>query len=164
MEKWPICDFDQAVEFVLGHEGGYSNDPNDPGGETNFGISKRSYPDVDIKNLTREGAKEIYRRDFWLFDQVENQRLASKIMDAYVNSKHHSIRILQMSLGTIQAGPIVADGNWGSQTEAHVNAADSEKLLKEFKARLCKMHFDDSLLNPKEANDLLGWLRRDVDG
>jgi lysozyme family protein len=164
MEKSLMSDFEQAVEFVLGHEGGYSNDPNDPGGETNFGISKRAYPNVDIKNLTRDGAKEIYLHDFWLFGRVESQRVSSKIMDAYVNAKHHAIRILQMSLGTIHVGPIVADGNWGGQTEAHVNAADEEKLLREFKARLCKMHCDDSMLNPKQADDLLGWLRRDVDG
>lgn len=46
-------------------EGGYVNDPDDPGGETNFGISKRSFPDVDIKNLTKDEAKEIYREHFW---------------------------------------------------------------------------------------------------
>ncbi|MDD5060661.1 MAG: glycosyl hydrolase 108 family protein [Candidatus Marinimicrobia bacterium] len=57
--------FDAAVSFVLDHEGGYSNDPNDPGGETNYGISKRSYPSLDIKKLTREQAIEIYRTDYW---------------------------------------------------------------------------------------------------
>ena len=35
--------FDAAVSYVLKWEGGYSNDPDDPGGETNFGISKRAY-------------------------------------------------------------------------------------------------------------------------
>lgn len=39
---------------------------HDPGGETNFGISKRSYPNVDVRNLTWEGAKEIYHRDYWI--------------------------------------------------------------------------------------------------
>ena len=58
--------FDKAVEFVLQHEGGYSNDPNDPGGETHWGISKRSYPSLDIKNLTKTQAVEIYRKDYWL--------------------------------------------------------------------------------------------------
>jgi lysozyme family protein len=57
--------FPQAIKFVLSWEGGYSNDSKDPGGETNFGISKRTYPDLDIKNLTKEQAIEIYRRDYW---------------------------------------------------------------------------------------------------
>src|SRR5271166_7021852 len=55
-----------AVQFTLVREGGYSNDPDDPGGETNFGISKRYHPDVDIKNLTVEGAQQIYWTDYWL--------------------------------------------------------------------------------------------------
>src|SRR5690606_2973445 len=57
--------FLHAVEVVLEHEGGYVHDPHDPGGETKFGISKRQYPDLDIANLTREQAIEIYRRDWW---------------------------------------------------------------------------------------------------
>jgi lysozyme family protein len=52
--------FDAAISFVLSHEGGYSFDENDPGGETRWGISKRSHPNEDIKNLTVDRAKEIY--------------------------------------------------------------------------------------------------------
>ena len=54
-----LTKFDDIIEIVLEHEGGYVNDPKDPGGETNFGVAKRSHPDVDIKNLTKEVAKEI---------------------------------------------------------------------------------------------------------
>ena len=50
--------FDEIIEKVLEHEGGYVNDPDDLGGETKYGITKRFYPDVDIKNLTIDGAKE----------------------------------------------------------------------------------------------------------
>jgi hypothetical protein len=57
--------FERAVAFVLRHEGGYVNDPRDPGGETKYGISKRAYPRLDIKGLTEADAKEIYRRDYW---------------------------------------------------------------------------------------------------
>jgi lysozyme family protein len=67
--------FDKAVGFVLSHEGGYSNDPKDPGGETNHGISKRAYPKLDIKNLTREDAIEIYRREYW--DKINGDELPS---------------------------------------------------------------------------------------
>lgn len=57
--------FQKAVDFVLAREGGYSNDPDDPGGETNFGICKRSFPDVDIKALTRDEAISLYRKHYW---------------------------------------------------------------------------------------------------
>ena len=57
--------FTAAAEFILKWEGGYTHDPDDPGGETNFGISRKSYPNLDIANLTRERAIELYQRDFW---------------------------------------------------------------------------------------------------
>jgi lysozyme family protein len=60
-----ILTFEDCVNHVLRWEGGYSNDPNDPGGETNFGISKRAYPNLDIKHLTRDQAKQIYFTDYW---------------------------------------------------------------------------------------------------
>ena len=45
--------FDEIIEIVLEHEGGYVNDPDDAGGETKYGIAKRWYPDVDIKILPK---------------------------------------------------------------------------------------------------------------
>lgn len=57
--------FRQAIDIVLEKEGGYIFDPDDPGGETNFGISKRQYPDLDIKNLSIGHARMIYERDYW---------------------------------------------------------------------------------------------------
>lgn len=57
--------FEAAFAIVVGVEGGYVNDPQDPGGETKYGISKRRYPNEDIKNLTLERAKFLYQRDFW---------------------------------------------------------------------------------------------------
>ena len=57
--------FDEIIEKVLEHEGGYVNDPDDAGGETKYGIAKRWYPSVDIKNLTKEQAKKIYHTDYW---------------------------------------------------------------------------------------------------
>ncbi len=79
--------FDTAVTAVLSYEGGYVNDPNDPGGETNWRISKRAYPNLDIKNLTRDQAIQIYRRDYW--DSLECDRfpplIAIALFDAAVN-------------------------------------------------------------------------------
>ena len=67
-----LTKFDDIIEITLHHEGGYVHDPTDLGGETNFGIAKRFYPDVDIKNLTKEGAKEIYKKDYWDKNKVDD--------------------------------------------------------------------------------------------
>ena len=61
-----MTDFERALAFVLKWEGGYTNDPDDPGGETNFGISKRMYPRENIRTMTRERAAELYKRDYWI--------------------------------------------------------------------------------------------------
>lgn len=76
--------FDEAFEKLIGHEGGYVNNPRDPGGETKYGISKRSYPNENIANLTLERAKEIYKKDFWKEDVPEEMKYS--FFDAAVNS------------------------------------------------------------------------------
>lgn len=81
-----MADFEQAIALVLVHEGGYTPGIlGDPGGETNFGISKSSFPDLDIKDLTVEQAKEIYKKDYWQFDDVEDQQEANCLFDCAVN-------------------------------------------------------------------------------
>ena len=58
--------FQKAFELMVGLEGGYSNDPNDPGGATNYGIAKRYHPEEDIENMSLERAKEIYYEKYWI--------------------------------------------------------------------------------------------------
>lgn len=79
--------FEAAMKFIFKWEGGYVNDPDDPGGETKYGISKRAYPNVDIKNLTKDQAKEIYFRDYWLKAGLDKypQDKAIVLMNVAVN-------------------------------------------------------------------------------
>jgi len=110
--------FEQAVAMVLKHEGGYSNDTRDPGGETRFGISKRAYPDVDILRLTEDEAKAIYRRDYWntLRPDEIPAPLAICVFDAAVNmGRDKAIRLLQRACGVAQ------DGVMGGNTIAAAN-------------------------------------------
>jgi hypothetical protein len=81
--------FEMAIDFVLPAEGGYVNDPADPGGETNFGISKRKYPDINIKDLTVAGAITIYRRDYWDRNSLDKYNLPLSIVafDSYVQHR-----------------------------------------------------------------------------
>ena len=84
--------FEPALELSLENEGGYANDPNDPGGETNFGISSCAYPNEDIKNLTIERARYLYKRDYWYplrLDTLVDQRLANNLFDWGI---HHGVR------------------------------------------------------------------------
>ena len=99
--------FDIAIERVLSHEGGYTSGDNDPGGETKWGISKRSYPNVDIKNLTREGAKAIYKRDFWARIHADTlpDGVAFQLLDFAVNAGMSvAIKNFQKILGVAQDG------------------------------------------------------------
>jgi lysozyme family protein len=79
--------FETAIAFVLNEEGGYVNDPHDPGGETNFGISKRAYPTLDIATLSRQGAIDIYRRNYW--DRINGEGIPTNLclvaLDCAVN-------------------------------------------------------------------------------
>lgn len=101
--------FDRAFDLLIGHEGGYVNNPDDPGGETNFGISKRAYPGEDIRNLTIDRAKQIYRRDYW--NKISGDKLPPKIafltFDAAVNSGvSQAVKWLQEAVGTTRDGVI----------------------------------------------------------
>ena len=82
-----MSNFDKALAFTLKWEGGYVNDPKDPGGETNFGISKRAYPNEDIKGMSKERASAIYRRDYWdsLGCDNRDRSLSISVFDSAVN-------------------------------------------------------------------------------
>lgn len=145
--------FDVAFDRLLGHEGGYVNDPNDPGGETKWGISKRSYPDLDIKNLTREEAKVIYRRDFW--DRIHAEELHSAVafqaFDTAINSGiGTSVRLLQRALG------VADDGYWGPITRTAVRTVPLCDLLLRFNAY--RLDYMTRLSN--WPNYGKGWARR----
>ena len=93
-----LIEFEDIIEVVLKHEGGYVNDPKDPGGETNFGIAKRSHPDEDIKNLTEDKAKKIYKKHYWDRNKVErlSEDLRHIYFDMCVNQgKNRAVKILQ---------------------------------------------------------------------
>lgn len=55
----------KAIKFALDWEGEYSWDKDDPGGETKWGVSKKAYPDLIIKDLTKDECISIHKRDRW---------------------------------------------------------------------------------------------------
>lgn len=123
--------FDKAFERLMGEEGGYVNDSRDPGGETAYGISKRAYPSVDIAALTLDGAKAIYRRDYWDAMRCDElpERIAAALFDSGVNSgRAPAVRWLQQALN------VTADGVIGPQTiqAARQAAGDVDGVLMRF--------------------------------
>lgn len=145
--------FPTFIERVLSHEGGYVFDKRDPGGETKWGISKRSYPALNIKALTRDQAVAIYRRDFWDAQQLGKlpQAVAFQVFDAGVNHGiGNAVRWLQAAAGA------AADGLIGPRTLAAVRAADQNDLLLRFNA--ARLDFYASLST--FATFGRGWVRR----
>jgi lysozyme family protein len=124
-------DFKKCVGIVIEREGGDKvvNDPDDPGGLTRFGISKASYPELDIANLTREDAERIYRRDYW--DKLRCDELPETIrlflFDSAVNQGcFGAVKTLQRSLG------VQADGVIGPQTLGAMKRMDAKELVSSF--------------------------------
>lgn len=145
--------FARAFELVIGHEGGYANDPEDPGGETKFGISKRAYPSEDIAALTLERAREIYRADYWLKVRADELpwALALPLFDFAVNSgTYTAIKAMQRALG------VKDDGTIGPKTLAAAKATDHLTAIVNMQAErivlLAKL--------PTFGRFGLGWSRR----
>jgi lysozyme family protein len=159
--------YEGAFAVVVGHEGGFSGEPADPGnwtggrvgqGElrgTKFGISAAAYPTLDIANLQLADAQAIYRRDYW--DRIHGDALppalALLVFDAAVNNGcTRAVHWLQAALGVKQ------DGRIGPVTIAAVAAlaGNGAALCAEFQAQ--RLTFMASL--PTWSVFGLGWARR----
>ncbi len=153
--------FANAVAFVLRLEGGYSDSPIDPGGETKFGISKRRYPHLNIRELTQEQATGIYRRDFWeryRCDEIAYVPLAAHYFSACVNvGPTVAAKALQRASNAM-GGCLTVDGISGSRTIAAVNdITDGGLLLNAF-----FHHLLEHYLGLGYDAYLKGWARRVV--
>lgn len=145
--------WNKAFSLLMQNEGGYVNDSRDRGGETKYGISKRAYPNIDIKSLTLEQAKEIYHRDYWnrCKCDVLPDYLSVAVFDYAVNSGvKRAVKDLQKALN------IPADGVVGNQTIGASNTQPPYKVLKEYMDR--RLNFLTSLKAWKYYGG--GWLKR----
>ena len=154
--------FEPAIAFVLAHEGGYSNNPADKGGPTNFGLSQRQYPTMKMRSLTREQAIEIYRRDYWLtiYEQIVNQAVANKVFDMAVNmGPGIAHRLLQRAC--IDCGqPVGVDGVVGPVTIKAVNKIMPFDLLQALRQRAAERYHEIAAADPTQTVFLKGWLDR----
>tara|TARA_R100001443_G_scaffold38231_1_gene51735 strand:+ start:488 stop:1003 length:516 start_codon:yes stop_codon:yes gene_type:complete len=127
--------FERALAIVLRHEGGFVNHPNDPGGMTNNGITKKVYDaymekvttEQEMRDMPDNHVAEIYRKQYW--DRVNADSLASgldlSVFDWAVNSGcGRAVKALQKCVGVKQ------DGGLGPITLKSVNEHDAEELIE----------------------------------
>jgi len=157
-ENEEMSKFDEIIEVVLEHEGGYVNDPKDPGGETNFGIAKRSNPDVDIKNLTKAEASLIYKTKYWDKNKVESlpEELWHIYFDCCVNmGKSRAVKILQQAANGKGAN-IDVDGGLGPNTLKAISNVELERV----RAYRVKYYADLVTRKPDLEKFYFGWFKR----
>lgn len=167
--------FEYFLDIVLRFEGvgspkaptGFIDDPHDPGGITNWGISYRFLKGVnpkatpdDIRNMTREQAEELYRVHFWNAikgDEIVDNSLALLMFDTAVNmGVGRSIKLFQKAVG------LSDDGVIGPKTLAALGTYNRDQklpILKEFTSRRIKKYIE--LINFNRYG--MGWIRRAVE-
>lgn len=161
--------FPLALEWLGPIEGGYSDDPDDRGnwtggapgvGElkgTKYGISAKQYPEEDIKNLTKERAHELYRRDYWAHyhcDQLP-PALGLCLFDAVVQHRPTTaVKMLQYAVGAR------ADGFIGPQTINHASRAPQILAMREMLRRRLELYHDIVLGDSRQDKHLSGWFNR----
>lgn len=151
-----LLTFDEAFDRLLGHEGGYTNDKHDSGGETNWGITiaeaRRHGYSGPMIDLPRSFAKQIYKDDYWdiLGDNV-HPAIKFQAFDFGVNAGvGTSIRKLQAAIG------VADDGRWGPVSAAKLASMDVNDVLMRFAAH--RLFFYTSLAKWPYFGK--GWTRR----
>lgn len=152
--------FKDFIERVLSHEGGYVNHPRDPGGETNWGITKRTAMangyTGDMRVLSREQAIEIYQRAFWQRYHADKMpsAIAFQFFDACINHGYgNAARMLQRAAG------VADDGIIGEQSLAAINSQPENDLLLKFNAERLMFYTKLSTFSTFGK----GWVRRIVE-
>lgn len=182
-----MADFERAIKTVLAHEGRFVDHKSDPGGATNYGISLRfllstgdldkdGWPDgdinydgeinvEDIKFLSIDDAKDLYRMYFWdklRLDRLHADVIATKIFDIAVNTGNTpAIKIVQRAVRSAIGKNLIDDGIIGLQTISYINMCNTrfnEPLLAAIKSEAAGYY---RAIRYKGSKDFLkGWLNR----
>ena len=153
--------FDEIIDHVLESEGGYVNDKHDAGGETYLGISKKAYPDLDIKNLSVDQAKQIYYEDYWVpskAEQLPNQ-LREVYCDMVVNfGRRGAAKVLQQACNGKNPYKIKEDGLVGTATIGACKNLEPDRLRAYRVLKFAKI----VIRKPSQEKFWFGWFRRAV--
>mgnify|MGYP000860266343 FL=1 len=163
-----MASFGKALAWVLKHEGGWSDHPNDKGGPTNYGITLRLAQRYGVKdakalfNITQAQVEDVYRTEFWRFDGLKSDAVAAKIFDMAVNmGLRTAVRYAQRAVNDVRvADKLAEDGTWGPMTEQAVNATAPSVMVENLKA-FSLYHYDEIVeRDPSQMVFMKGWTRR----
>lgn len=164
-----MSDFDRALTFTLGWEGGYTNDPVDPGGATNLGIIQTEYDawrhdhgqsPQSVRYITKAEATQIYQSEYWNPCRCADLKWPASlaVFDTAVNmGVGRGIRYLQEALG------VTVDGSFGPKTRAAAMLADPHAVCRKIAALRISFRHARVAAAPSQAKFLQGWLNRDND-
>jgi len=175
--------FDLAIKFVLPHEEEFArghwgddsqeafvateHDGNDPGGVTRYGIDAASHPGIDIANLTRAGAIDIYA-DLWRDHNLDllPSELAICAFDVWVNGGHANVWLQHAFNAAGGQPPLVEDGNLGPKSVAAFQNATVDQIADMVMSFLSQRDARFKVLaagSSRLATFLKGWEQRDSD-
>ncbi len=169
-----MADFSVFFPTLLKHEGGFVDNPNDPGGATNKGITLKTFegcaqkylgiePTLDnLKALTDAQAEIIYKNLYWdrvWGDQFITQELANIVFDFFVNAGANATKLLQREVNKM-GSDIAVDGGMGNNTMNATNEKDQPELYNNYKQGRIQYYKDLVEKNPKLEVFLKGWLNR----
>lgn len=171
-----MADFEKSFPNLLKHEGGFTNHPNDPGGDTNKGITMKTFRYVaekllgieptleNLKALTDEQAKEIYRAEYWdkiKGDEIQLHELADIVFDFYVNAGFQAVKMLQKIINSMSMGEkISVDGVMGIYTLTALNKLNQKEVYRRYRTERVIYYNEIARENPKMKVFLEGWLNR----
>lgn len=176
-----MADFKKCMDFVLKHEGGFSDNEADPGGTTNFGISwhylslkdpegfkNGTYTEDFMKHMSLQFAMDIYFEDWWKkynYEAIKDDGVAAKVFDLAVNSgplKSH--RTLQRALNEINGNEnLKVDGVLGPKTFNVLNLTNPNLIVSKMIELEIDFYETIAKIHPTQKIFLKGWLRRAKD-
>lgn len=158
--------FDLIFKYILKVEGGYSNDKNDKGGETKYGIIKeearRNGYYGAMKDLPLSFAKEVFRKKYYnkyFLDEIKDDRVALSITDWVINSGIWALKKAQSTLNELGFN-LVVDGKFGNKTLETLNTVDPNKFLSAYHRNQRQFYRNIVAYNPTQKEFLQGWLNR----
>ena len=159
--------FEKFLDYIFEVEGGYTNDENDRGGATNFGITEEEAREFgytgDMKDLTKDFAKNIYLKKYYLgnkLDKILNNKVALSIFDWAVNSGGNGTKNAQIAINQLTNANLDVDGIIGNKTLEALNVADPEKFLEVYH-NLQRIYYKGKVeADRTQERFLTGWLNR----
>ena len=159
--------FERIFDYLLRVEGGYSDDENDKGGKTKYGITEEEARDFgykgDMQDLTKDFAKNIYLKKYYLgnkLDKVVDDKVALSICDWAVNSGRNGTKNAQITINQLTNANLDVDGIIGNKTLEALNSIDPGKFLEVYH-NLQRIYYKGKVeADRTQEGFLTGWLNR----